>query len=47
MKKVPINCEACGNRNYNVPKNKETSTRLTLKKYCPNCNQHTVHKESK
>ncbi|MDU1996307.1 MAG: 50S ribosomal protein L33, partial [Staphylococcus epidermidis] len=22
-------------------------TRLTLKKYCPRCNAHTVHKESK
>ena len=20
MKKVPLNCEVCGNRNYNVPK---------------------------
>ncbi|MEJ7530317.1 50S ribosomal protein L33, partial [Staphylococcus hominis] len=23
------------------------ATRLTLKKYCPKCNVHTVHKESK
>ncbi|EGQ1454699.1 50S ribosomal protein L33, partial [Staphylococcus aureus] len=20
MRKIPLNCEACGNRNYNVPK---------------------------
>ncbi|TXO11406.1 50S ribosomal protein L33, partial [Staphylococcus aureus] len=24
-----------------------SATRLTLKKYCPKCNAHTIHKESK
>ncbi|MBF7023360.1 50S ribosomal protein L33 [Staphylococcus kloosii] len=47
MKKVPLSCEECGNRNYNVPKQNDSTTRLTLKKYCPRCNAHTVHKESK
>ncbi|RQN25301.1 50S ribosomal protein L33 [Paraburkholderia tropica] len=47
MKKVPLNCENCGNRNYNVPKKEGSATRLTLKNYCPRCNAHTVHKESK
>ena len=31
MKKVPLNCEVCGNRNYNVPKKEGSATRLTLK----------------
>ncbi|MBF7019527.1 50S ribosomal protein L33 [Staphylococcus sp. 18_1_E_LY] len=47
MKKVPLSCEECGNRNYNVPKQNDSTIRLTLKKYCPTCNAHTVHKESK
>lgn len=36
MRKIPLNCEACGNRNYNVPKQEGSATRLTLKKYCQN-----------
>ncbi|MEQ6029757.1 50S ribosomal protein L33 [Staphylococcus saccharolyticus] len=47
MKKVPLNCEVCDNRNYIVAKNEDFATRLTLKKFCPKCNAHTVHKESK
>ncbi|HDJ3368580.1 50S ribosomal protein L33 [Staphylococcus aureus] len=47
MRKIPLNCEACGNRNYNVPKQEGSATRLTLKKYCPKCNAHTIHKGSK
>jgi len=31
VKKVPLNCENCGNRNYNVPKKEGSATRLTLK----------------
>ncbi|APR61854.1 50S ribosomal protein L33 [Staphylococcus condimenti] len=47
MKKVPLNCEECGNRNYTVPKNSNLAERLVLKKYCKTCNAHTIHKESK
>ncbi|AXZ24547.1 50S ribosomal protein L33 [Staphylococcus warneri] len=47
MKKVPLNCEECGNRNYHVPKKEGSAVRLTLKNYCSRCNAHTVHKESK
>ncbi|MBO1222018.1 50S ribosomal protein L33 [Staphylococcus nepalensis] len=47
MKKVPLSCEACGNRNYNVPKQSNLTSRLTLKKHCPRCNAHTLHKEAK
>ncbi|WP_251518575.1 MULTISPECIES: 50S ribosomal protein L33 [Staphylococcus] len=47
MKKVPLSCDKCGNRNYNVPKHNNQSSRLQLKKYCSRCNEHTLHKESK
>ncbi|MBI5971603.1 MULTISPECIES: 50S ribosomal protein L33 [Staphylococcus] len=47
MKKVPLICEVCGNRNYTVPKNEKSAIRLELKKYCSRCNAHTIHKESK
>ncbi|MCD8807654.1 50S ribosomal protein L33 [Mammaliicoccus sciuri] len=45
MRKVPLNCEECGARNYTVPK-KDTDQRLELKKFCKTCNTHTLHKES-
>ncbi|AVP35796.1 50S ribosomal protein L33 [Staphylococcus felis] len=47
MKKVPLNCETCGNRNYHVPKSPNRNKRLELKKFCMTCNTHTLHKESK
>ncbi|AUV68316.1 50S ribosomal protein L33 [Staphylococcus sp. EG-SA-6] len=47
MKKVPLICEVCGTRNYNVPKKETSATRLEIKKYCSRCNAHTIHKESK
>ena len=34
--------------NYDSQKNKKNNPeRIELKKYCPNCKKHTVHKESK
>ncbi|EHJ06893.1 50S ribosomal protein L33 [Staphylococcus simiae] len=47
MRKIPLNCEVCGSRNYHVPKQGDASVRLSIKKYCPKCNAHTIHKESK
>ena len=36
------------NRNYDSFKNKRNDPdRIELKKYCPTCKKHTVHKESK
>ena len=46
--KIIIVCEECLNRNYNTTKNKALSTkRLEIKKFCPHCNKHTMHKETK
>ena len=46
--KIILVCEECLNRNYNTTKNKALSTkRLEIKKFCPHCNKHTMHKETK
>ena len=47
--KVALACEECGARNYRTTKAKKMGQqkRLALKKFCPTCNRHTVHKESK
>ncbi len=41
-------CTECKERNYHNKKNKKnTPDRIELKKYCPVCRQHTVHRETK
>ena len=46
--KVTFECTECKHRNYDSMKNKKNDPeRLQLKKYCPFCKKHTVHKESK
>ena len=46
--KVILVCEECLSRNYTVKKNKlSTPERIAIKKYCPRCNKHTIHKETK
>ncbi|CAP18570.1 50S ribosomal protein L33 [Candidatus Phytoplasma mali] len=47
VKKNILICSICLNRNYNTKTNSiYISKRLILKKYCPNCNRHTLHKEN-
>ncbi len=46
--KIILVCTECLSRNYTTTKVKAVSTkRLELTKFCPKCNKHTVHKESK
>lgn len=46
--KVILVCSECLSRNYNTTKNKlESKKRLEINKFCPKCNKHTLHKESK
>ena len=41
-------CSECGEENYRNEKNiRNTTSRLELKKYCPRCKKHTIHKETK
>jgi large subunit ribosomal protein L33 len=45
---VILACPDCKRRNYTTTKNKRKHTgRIEHKKYCPSCNAHTLHKETK
>lgn len=45
---ITLQCSECKNRNYSSTKNKKKTTeRLELKKFCPTCRRHTLHKEVK
>lgn len=45
---VTMACETCKDRNYTTTKSKQkTPDRLSKKKFCPRCNSHTPHKETK
>jgi large subunit ribosomal protein L33 len=46
--KIILECTVCKSRNYFSDKNKRLHPeRVEWKKFCPRCNQHLVHKESK
>jgi large subunit ribosomal protein L33 len=47
--RVALVCDECGARNYKKTKARRPGQqdRLALKKYCPHCKKHTVHRESK
>jgi len=46
--KVILVCTECLSRNYTTSKKKAVSTkRMEMSKFCPKCNKHTVHKESR
>jgi len=44
---ITLQCSDCKNRNYTTTKNKKNQDRLEVKKFCPACRHHTVHKEVK
>ncbi len=45
---ITLACAECKERNYTTVKNKKNdSQRLELKKYCPRCRTHRVHREIK
>jgi large subunit ribosomal protein L33 len=45
---IHLACTTCQERTYTSSKNKKNDTqRLELKKYCPRCRVHTLHKETK
>lgn len=46
--KITLACADCGSRNYTTTSSNENQTeRRELKKFCKNCNAHTVHRETK
>lgn len=45
---ITLVCTECKGRNYDTDKNKKNDPdRMEIKKYCPKCKKHTVHKEGK
>ncbi len=43
-----LSCVQCGRPNYVTTKNKRTmSEKFEIKKHCPACNAHHIHKEGK
>ncbi|MGC8718141.1 MAG: 50S ribosomal protein L33 [bacterium] len=43
---ITLACTECKNRNYTTSKNKKNTTnRIELKKFCPSCRKHTLHRE--
>ena len=45
---ISFQCDQCKRRNYTSTKNKKTKTdKISLRKFCPSCRTHTLHKESK
>lgn len=45
---VTLACNDCKERNYVTTKNRRNDPgRLELKKYCPRCRQHKVHRETR
>ena len=46
--KITMACADCKHRNYITKKNRRNDPdRIELKKYCPNCGKHTVHRETR
>jgi large subunit ribosomal protein L33 len=45
---VSLVCSVCGARNYRTTRTRTAGSKvLELKKFCPTCKVHTLHKESK
>ena len=46
--KITLACGDCKDRNYITRKNRRNDPdRIELKKFCPKCKSHTVHKETR
>jgi large subunit ribosomal protein L33 len=44
---VSLACSQCESRNYRTTRRPDQKGQLSLKKFCPTCKGHTVHKETK
>jgi large subunit ribosomal protein L33 len=45
--KISLSCTECQSRNYRTTRKTDQKGQLALKKHCPQCKRHTVHKETK
>ena len=46
-KKIILTCSVCLSRNYSTNQSSKNTKRVELMKYCPKCNTHTLHKQTK
>ena len=45
---VTLACDNCKRRNYNTTRNRRKKPdRMQVKKFCPSCRTHTLHKETR
>jgi len=45
---ITLACTECKEHNYTTQKNRRNDPqRLELRKYCPRCRRHTLHRETK
>ena len=45
---ITFQCSECKNRNYTTTKNKKKHPeRLELRKFCPTCTKHQLHRETR
>ncbi len=45
---MTLECTECKERNYSSTKNKRNHPdRMEFRKFCPRCNGHTLHRETK
>ena len=45
---IQLACTECRERTYTTEKNKKNDpNRLELRRYCPRCRSHTLHRETK
>ncbi len=45
---ITLACTECKERNYLTEKNRRNDPgRLELRKYCPRCRRHTLHRETR
>ncbi|MBV9947533.1 MAG: 50S ribosomal protein L33 [Myxococcales bacterium] len=44
---VSLACTECETRNYRTTRKTGQRGQLVIKKFCPGCRRHTVHKETK
>jgi large subunit ribosomal protein L33 len=46
--KITLACQECKHRNYITKKNRRNDPdRLEMKKFCPNCGRHQLHRETR
>lgn len=45
--KIILECSVCGSHNYTTVVKEDHQDRFEVKKFCPKCGRHTLHKETR